>query len=272
MKSPITQQFAVRRSQQQAAFMPFISAGDPDIATTCAIIRELADCGADLIEVGFPYSDPVADGPVIQASYTRALNSGFRIADLFNGIGSLTAENSVNVPLVGMVSYAMIFRYGCERFVADAREAGFAGLIVPDLPGDEANEFVTQTDAAGLDLIQLIAPTTPPSRAEQVLQSCRGFVYCLSVTGITGARTELPDTLQHQLQQLRTQTELPLAIGFGVNDADQVAQLKKFADGIIVGSAIVRHLEPLANGEQTIDQTLQSIRDFITPMITAAHS
>ena len=249
------------------AFMPFVTAGDPDMPTTLRLIRELAGRGVHLIEVGFPYSDPIADGPVIQASYTRALDKGLRTADIFAGISSLAGEEIP--PLVAMVSYSLVFRNGPEVFVGRAAEAGFSGLIVPDLPGDEADELAAVVKSHGLDLVQLIAPTTPPDRSERILQSAGGFVYCISVTGTTGVRDQLPPELQDQLRWLRTKTDLPLAVGFGISRPDQVDMLRGLAEGVIVGSAIVRRTESLSNGSAEAEQTLTEIGNFAAEMVAA---
>ena len=190
MTSRITKTFTDLKEQNRLAFMPFVTAGDPDMQATCDLISELANRDVNLIEVGFPYSDPVADGPVIQASYTRALNNGLKVDDIFAGISQLPTDNLP--PLVAMVSYAIIFRKGVEAFLQQASDAGFAGLIVPDLPGDEAEEFSQQATSFQLDVIQLIAPTTPIDRAEKIMQQSSGFVYVVSVAGTTGERSELP--------------------------------------------------------------------------------
>lgn len=251
------------------AFMPFIAAGDPDLATTGQLLRELSAAGSDLIEVGFPYSDPIADGPVIQASYTRALANRVKLREIFETITSVSAE--ISTPLVGMVSYAIIFRHGIEEFVQQARTAGFSGLIVPDLPGDEATGFAQLMAANQLDLIQLIAPTTPSDRAEKILKHATGFVYCIAVAGTTGVRKELAPHLEQMLKSLRTQTTLPLAVGFGISEADQIDHLRGLADGVIVGSAIVKHLETLAVDSSKTDTVVRQIGAFAKSLADAAH-
>ncbi|MFQ5735048.1 MAG: tryptophan synthase subunit alpha, partial [Planctomycetaceae bacterium] len=232
------------------------------------LIAELSRRGVDLIEVGFPYSDPIADGPVIQASYTRALSGGVEVGDIFAGIRTLNSSADLP-PLVAMVSFSIIFRVGVEQFLADAAEAGFAGLIVPDLPGDEAGGFFAAANAAGLDLIQLIAPTTTPERAERILRRCSGFVYCVAIAGTTGVREELPETLQTQLKELREKTDLPLAVGFGISRPAQVDALRAFADGVIVGSAIVRQMESAADGRAR--EAIAAIGEFAAQMTAVAH-
>ena len=251
------------------AFMPFIAAGDPDLATTATILRELTASGADLIEVGFPYSDPIADGPVIQASYTRALAKQVKLKDIFTMLGSVSGE--ISSPLVGMVSYAIIFRYGTEAFVKQASSSGLAGLIVPDLPGDEAITFAALMAREKLDLIQLIAPTTPPERAAKILERATGFVYCIAVSGTTGARKELAPHLAEMLKSLRSQTKLPLAVGFGISGPDQIEHLRDKADGVIVGSAIVKLLEPLSATGVDTSAVIRSVGDFTRSLAKAAH-
>ncbi len=253
------------------AFMPFVTVGDPDMATSLALIRELAGRGVDLIEIGFPYSDPIADGPVIQASYTRALSRGLHVSDIFAGIEQITSgpDGDKLPPLVAMVSYAIVFRTGTAVFVARAKQAGFAGLIIPDLPGDEAADVSQQIRDAGMDAIQLVAPTTTPEREDRVISAASGFVYCIAVAGTTGARDQLPVELSGQLKRLRGKTDLPLAVGFGVSKPDQVGTLRGLADGVIVGSAIVRQLERLSNNSSSTVEVLHDVGDFAAKMVAA---
>ena len=268
------------------AFMPFITAGDPDLETTQRAVLTLADQRVDLIEIGFPYSDPIADGPVIQASYTRALQKKLQVAEIFAAIKGLTtvqkgrqgeggtgrkAGAGALPPLVAMVAYSIIFRMGRENFVRDARDAGFSGLIVPDLPADEAKEMAAVARAQSLDLIQLIAPTTTPERTRRILELARGFIYCISVAGTTGVRDELPAALKQQLAWLKTQTQLPLAVGFGISRPDQVESLRGLADGVIVGSAIVRHMAAIAEGKAPAHQALEEIGKLAAEMVAATH-
>lgn len=265
--SRIAAVFASLKQKHQQAFIPFVTAGDPDLGWTARLVQELAANGADLIEIGFPYSDPIADGPVIQASYTRALNKRVKLKDIFAEIAKVSP--TVAAPLVGMVSYALIFRGGAESFLESAAQAGFAGLIVPDLPGDEAEAFAALVDKYGLDLIQLVAPTTPADRMQRIVKNASGFVYCIAVAGTTGVREALQADLSRMLKTLRQQTSLPLCVGFGISRPEQVQQLKGLADGIIVGSAIVRHLETLpADAENAVGQ----IKEFAKSMSAAAHA
>lgn len=265
--SRIDDVFARLRAEGRKAFMPFLTAGDPSPAATVACARAMVQAGASLIEIGFPYSDPIADGPVIQASYTRALNQHIKLKDIFAEIGKVAP--TVSTPLVAMVSYALIFRGGVETFVQSAAKAGFAGLIVPDLPGDEAETFAALVRQHGLDLIQLVAPTTPADRMARIVKNATGFVYCIAVAGTTGAREGLAPELAEMLKTLRTQTDLPLCVGFGISQPDQIRQLKGQADGIIVGSAIVRQMEALATDPEN---TVAQIREFTKTMVNAAHA
>jgi tryptophan synthase alpha chain len=273
--SPIAQAFARLRSAGHMAFMPFITAADPDLQTTQALLRTLAESGVDFIEIGFPYSDPIADGPVIQASYTRALKRHVSVAQIMSAIGEVTAAAPAGKarmpPLVAMVAYAIIFRMGTSAFVRQAREAGFAGLIVPDLPADEAHDMARLAKSAGLDLIQLIAPTTSRERALKIMAAASGFLYCVSVAGTTGVRDQLPHELREQLAWLKTQSQLPLAVGFGVSRPEQVDELRGLADGVIVGSALVRQVAALAESAAPAEKVLFNVRQLATAMCAAAH-
>lgn len=246
--SRISEVFDRASRESRMAFMPFLTAGDPDLAMTAKMLLTLRDAKVDLIELGFPYSDPIADGPVIQASYTRALNNGITVDGIFATMETLKAQNLP--PVLAMVSFAIIFRHGMAEFVARAAKAGFSGLIVPDLPADEAVDLAALSKLHGLDLVQLIAPTTTAKRTQQILTASTGFLYCISVAGTTGVRQELPRELIDQLKLLRTQSQLPLAVGFGISNPEQVAALAGVADGIIVGSAIVRRIAEAACAEQ----------------------
>ncbi len=220
--------------------MPFLTAGDPDIETTAELLRAAGAGGASLCEVGVPYSDPVADGPVIQASYQRSLDAGFRLQQLFQLGSSLSGDPSM--PLVTMVSYAIIYRVGLEEYVRRAKAAGYAGAIVPDLLVEEAGELAAVCRAADFSLVQLVTPTTPRERQVRIAQSSSGFLYYVSVTGITGERTALPSDLVENVGWLRQQTDLPICIGFGISGPETAAMLAPVADGLIVGSAIVRRV------------------------------
>jgi tryptophan synthase alpha chain len=248
------------RSQKRKAFMPFLTAGDTDLDTTARLAHEVAGRGAALIEIGFPYSDPIADGAVVQASYTRALNNGLKIDQIFTLIRQLTQQppfKGGEVPLVGMVSYSLVHHRGPDRFLTQASEAGFSGVIVPDLPIEEAEDLAQRAAAREFKLIQLVTPTTPRERATRIAKMSTGFLYCVSVVGITGERQQLPPELLEQLRWLRTETDLPLCVGFGVSKPEHVRMLAPAADGVIVGSAIVRRMEQV--GKEPIDAIICEI-------------
>ncbi len=268
--TPIADCFSQLRAAGRMAFMPFVTAGDPDLETTLAVIGELGRRGVDLVEVGFPYSDPIADGPVIQASYQRALESGLTVDSIFERFGELDRESVP--PLVAMVSYAIVFRKGPDEFVSRAAAAGFSGMIVPDLPGDEAAELSAVVTGGGLDLVQLVAPTTPASRLDGILATASGFLYCISVAGTTGARETVPTELADQLADLRSRTDLPLAVGFGISQAEHVVSLKGIADGVIVGSALVRRLESIAVDGEDREVVLDRAGEWLDSLVQAAHS
>lgn len=244
--SAIDQLFQRLRSENRKALLPFVTAGDPNIETTGTLLRGLAEAGADLCEVGVPYSDPIADGPVIQASYQRALEHGFRLQHLFDLGKQLkqpqTGMSPLSIPLVTMVSYSIILRSGVEQYVRKAQEAGYSGAIVPDLLVEEAEEVSKVCRERDFSLIQLVTPTTPRDRQLRIAANSTGFLYVVSVTGITGERRELPAGLLDNVAWLREQTPLPICIGFGISGPDQVRQLAPVADGLIVGSAFVKRI------------------------------
>jgi tryptophan synthase alpha chain len=254
------------RAQGRKAFVPFVTAGDPDVATTARLVQELSRRGADLVEIGFPYSDPIADGPVIQASYTRALERGVRVDDVL----ACTRQLAGMVPLVGMVSYTLIHRRGSETFLRQAREAGLSGAVVPDLPVEEAEPLARHAAERDFKLVHLVTPTTPRDRAVRIAQTSTGFLYYVSVTGITGERDRLPDELLSQLAWLRRQTDLPICVGFGISKPEHVRMLREVADGVIVGSALVRRLEqvgtrPIADIVREIGELAQSLLQALNP-------
>ena len=236
--------FAAARAAGRKALAPFVTAGDPDVATSVALLEAVAGAGATLCELGVPYSDPIADGPVIQASYTRALGSGITLENVFAIAKQASAR--VTMPILAMASYSLIFRRGIDRFVADATAAGLTGFVVPDLPLEESDELDSACRAAGLALVRLVTPTTPPDRAEAIARKSTGFLYCVSVAGVTGARTELPPGLIDRIKWLRTKTDVPILVGFGISGPDQVKAVAAVADGVIVGSALVRRIAEAA--------------------------
>jgi tryptophan synthase alpha chain len=261
----INQLFADLSAAKRKALMPFVTAADPDVAFTADVLAEVVGRGANLCEVGIPYSDPIADGPVIQASYTRALDKGVKLADILSMLGDTAPK--LAAPVVTMVSYAIVYRHGAEKYCDEVKQAGVAGLIVPDLPVEESPQLAAICGQRGLSLIQLVTPLTPRDRAIRICETSTGFVYYVSVAGITGERTELPTELVDNVGWLREQTKLPLCIGFGVSTPDHVRLLAPVADGLIVGSAIVRRIATAANRPR--EEVLKEVGDYVESLIKA---
>jgi tryptophan synthase alpha chain len=261
--NPIDALFQRLRSEGRKAFIPFVTAGDPDLDVTAREVELLAANGAALIEIGLPYSDSIADGPVVQASYTRALKQKMRLDDIFTCVRRLADSPALKergIPLVAMGSYSLIHRRGPDTFLRQAQAAGFSGAIVPDLPVEESAPLAQLAAALDFKLIHLVTPTTPRERAVHIAQSSTGFLYCVSITGITGERDQLPEELLGQMKWLREQTRLPICIGFGISKPEHVWMLRDVADGIIVGSAFVRRLEQA--GSRPLDEILREIGEL----------
>ena len=255
-RKSIADTFAQLRARKQLAFMPFIPAGYPDLATTEKVLPALERGGANIVEVGIPFSDPIADGPVIQEAFTAALSKKLKLAEVFATIKK--ARSSVSIPLVAMVSYSITYRYGLERFLATMKESGFDGLILPDVPPPEAESVVAKVRAAGLDTTLLVAPTTPPHRREEIARLSSGFIYYLSVSGVTGERTQLPADLARGVANMKSLTDKPICVGFGISSAEHMAQLAGHADGGIVGSAVVRRMQQHAAKPAAIPDAIAS--------------
>jgi tryptophan synthase alpha chain len=224
----------------EKALIPYVTAGDPDLATTRRLVLEMARQGADLIELGIPFSDPLADGPTIQAACQRALKQGVNLPKIIDLVQSLRRETEI--PLVLMGYYNPILSYGLERLARDAARDGVNGFIIPDLPGEEARDWHRAACDAGVAPIFLAAPTSGPERIRKIGSLTRGFLYYVSVTGITGTRTGLPEDLKNELAQVRKLVKGPLAVGFGISTPAQVADLAPLVDGVVVGSAIVHKI------------------------------
>ncbi|MBE9173139.1 tryptophan synthase subunit alpha [Cyanobium sp. LEGE 06143] len=237
--TPIQQRFDQLEQQGRCALMPFLMAGDPDLATTRAALLALEAAGADLVELGIPYSDPLADGPVIQAAASRALAAGTTPARVLEMLASLRGE--LRLPVVLFTYSNPLLNRGMEAFCQAAAASGAAGLVVPDLPLEEAEKLSGIAAAAGLDLVLLVAPTTPAQRMARIHQASRGFTYLVSVTGVTGVRAGLEARVGPLVTQLKAQADTPVAVGFGISGVEQVRQVRDWgANGAIVGSALVR--------------------------------
>ncbi|GIW98576.1 MAG: tryptophan synthase alpha chain [Pirellulaceae bacterium] len=263
--SAIDDRFRELRDAGKKAFIPFVTAGDPSLQATAAVLETLARAGAAIAEVGIPYSDPIADGPVIQASYTRALDSGFRLQQLWPMIAGVQSRLGA-MPLVSMVSYSIIQRLGSDQFLQQALEAGFSGAIVPDLLLEEGNQLREKCRQRDFSLIHLVTPTTPRERMLQIAQASTGFLYFVSVTGITGERDGLSAELLKQVEWLREQTDVPICVGFGISRPEHVRQLRDVADGVIVGSAIVRRLAESATPEEGVAKVGQLAGELIAAL------
>jgi tryptophan synthase alpha chain len=237
----ISDTFAGLRQRGEAALIPYITAGDPDLDTTFRIVHELVRQGADLIELGVPFSDPMADGPTHQRAAERALRGGTSLARVLDLVSDL--RRSLSVPLILFTYYNPVFRYGGERFARDAKQVGVDGVLCVDLPPEEAGELKRETDRQDLDLIFLLAPTSSLSRVQTVLTCARGFVYYVAVVGVTGARATLPPDLGEMVRRIRAISPLPVGVGFGISSPEQAAQVAEVADAVIVGSALSQIIE-----------------------------
>lgn len=231
--------FTDAKFAHRAVFMPYHAMGYPNRALTLEIIQALGEEGAELFEIGIPHSDPLADGPTIQTATYTAIEQGTTVKDCLAMTRELRAAGMTQ-PFCAMTYYNPLFSYGIEKFVADAVASGIDGLIVPDLPPEEADELERAAGIAGLAMIYLLAPTSTEDRIKLVAQRATGFIYLVSITGITGARTELPADLKDFIARVRKETNLPLAVGFGIGNRAQAAAVAKIADGVIVGSALVK--------------------------------
>ena len=222
------------------AFIPFITCGDPDLETTAAAVRAMAESGADLIELGIPFSDPTAEGPVIEAANIRALSGGVKTDKVFDLVRELRKD--VTVPMVFMTYANVVFSYGAEKFISTCAEIGIDGLILPDIPFEEKDEFLPICRKYGVALISLIAPTSE-QRIGMIAKEAEGFIYLVSSLGVTGVRSEIKTDLKSIVEIIRQNSDTPCAIGFGISTPEQAAKMAEISDGVIVGSAIVKQLE-----------------------------
>lgn len=234
--SRIRQVFEELKGRDGAALIPYFTGGYPSLGDTAEFVKIAASAGAELVEIGFPFSDPLADGPAIQAASEAALEGKVNSDEIFDLAAILAEEGSP--PLVAMTYFNQIYRYGLERF-AERAAAGFSAVIVPDLPPEEGEKWQTAASKRDLDVIYLLAPTSSAERIEKVSKAGSGFIYCVSVTGVTGARAALSQTLPDFMDRVRGRTDMPLAVGFGISSPEQAGQVAKIADGVIIGSALV---------------------------------
>lgn len=258
MKSRISRTFLSLKKQNNKAFIAYIMAGDPNIQRTKEMVRILEDCGVDIIELGVPFSDPLADGPVIQAAAQRALEDGTTLHTVLDLVADL--RKTTRIPIILMTYYNPIFKYGEATFVEAACSAGVDGIIVPDLPPDEAERIIKLTKQKPFDLIFLLAPTSTEDRIQKVGKASRGFIYYVSITGITGSKLTLDPAIESHMNRIRSVSNTPIAVGFGISTPDEASLVARFADGVIIGSAIVRKVnEP----DEDIRTYLHSLRESI---------
>ena len=269
--SRIVQRFAELKAKNRAGFVAFVSAGDPDYDTSLAILRGLPKAGADIIELGMPFTDPMAEGPAIQQSYLRALSGGQTMAKTFALARALRSEDNTT-PLVLMGYYNPIYSYGAERFTRDARDAGVDGLIVVDLTPEEDQELRGPAVAAGLDLIRLAAPTSDVNRLKTIVAGASGFIYYISITGPTGTKQINPADLPVAVKRIKAATSLPVAVGFGIKSEADAAAVAKVADAVVVGSALVAEISRFVSPDGKISAgSTEAVLDLVARLANAAH-
>lgn len=260
----ISERFQALRQRQQCALIPFITAGDPDLETTAEALRILDRNGADFIELGVPYSDPLADGPVIQAAATRALQKGTKLEQVLDIVADVSP--SLQAPIILFTYYNPILHRGIKSFLETIAAVGVRGLVVPDLPLEEAEELITTAASFNIEVILLVAPTSSQDRIEAIARQSQGFIYLVSVTGVTGIRSQIQDRVQHLITDLRNVTDKPIGVGFGISGPEQARQVKQWgADAVIVGSAFVKLLAEgsPAEGLQAIEQLSKDLKAAI---------
>jgi len=255
----IEKTFRKLRAQNKKAFIPYIMAGDPSLDDTKRVVLMFEGCGADIVELGVPFTDPLADGPTIQRAAERALKNGVTLRKVLTLVKDLRLKTQI--PIVLMTYYNPVFKYGEESFVRDAKDAGVDGVIVPDLPPDEAGEFIRVSKKTGIATIFLLAPTSTDDRIKKVARTSSGFIYYVSMTGITGARLLLDASIERSINNIRKITDKPVAVGFGVSTPDEARAISGISDGVIVGSAIVRKVSEIRWGEQ--EKSEEGLRDFL---------
>ena len=260
----ITRTFKALRARNEKALIPFITAGDPDLAVTEALIPRLAAAGADIIELGVPFSDPMADGPTIQKASERALAAGTTLERILATVKS--ARVKTQVPIVLMGYFNPLLHYGLERFAADAVEAGVDGILVVDLPPEEAGELRRICRRTGLDLIFLITPTSDQARIDRIASEGMGYLYYVSVTGVTGARSSVATSLCERVEAVKGRTSLPVVVGFGIATPAQAAEAATAADGVVVGSALVKLFEE-QQGEDLLQAAATFVQQLKTPLL-----
>ena len=260
MTGRIEKKFTELQQKGEKALVVYLTAGDPDLETTRRLILSLDEAGVDILEIGVSFSDPTADGPIIQAASQRALRSGVTLSHILAMIESL--RNVSDVPIVLFGYYNPIFSYGNEQFAIHAKKAGVDGILVVDLPPEESDELRRYTDRAGLDFISLIAPTTTDSRIKKISHNATGFLYYISITGVTGTAKPVIENIQEDVYRIRKISTLPLVVGFGISTPQQACEIASLADGIVVGSAFVQLIEKNIGNENLIPISSLFVRDM----------
>jgi tryptophan synthase alpha chain len=259
--SRIEAAFSKLKREEKPGLIPFITAGDPDLETTAALLLELANSGATLIELGVPFSDPMADGPVIQRASERALKRGFGLEEIFATVAKVRSK--IETPLVLFSYFNPLMQYGIGKFARAARDAGIDGILVTDLTPEESQEFANTLKTNDLDMILLVAPTSTDERLRMITAHASGFVYAVSRAGVTGARENLSHEAELLVARVRKFSSLPVAVGFGISSAEQVAETCRYADAAVVGSAIVAQIEKLSGSEKLVEEIGQFVRGLI---------
>ncbi len=264
--SRIEATFAALEQRKETALIPFITAGDPSLETTLELIHTLSSAGADVIELGMPFSDPMADGPTIQAASERSLAVGTTIAQVLQLVTEVRKTNQV--PLVLMGYYNPIFHYGTERFVKDAAAAGVDALLLVDLPPEEADEINQYLVSTEIDLITLLAPTTPVERMQRLAAAAKGYIYYVSMTGVTGAQKIAPEDIRAAVVELKGYAKVPVGVGFGISTAADASAVGAFADGVVVGSALVKIIEKYGQSEQLLPEVAKFIVELKASIVS----
>jgi len=262
----IEAKFKELKKEKKTALIPFITAGDPNLKTTKELVIEMEKRGADIIELGVPFSDPIADGPTIQASGIRALRRKISLGDILTLVEEL--RKKTEIPLVLMTYYNLFYNYGIERFVTQAKRSGVDGVIAADLPVEEAGELKRYARKNNLDTIFLASPTSPSQRLKLIAKESRGFIYYVSLTGVTGAREKLAEDLISSLKRLKRLTKKPIAVGFGISKPEHIRRIKKYTDGAVVGSAIISVIEKNLKSKNLV----KKVGDFVQRLVQACQS
>ena len=265
----LTRRLEQARSQGRKCLLPYVTAGYPDLETTTQLLRRLDDAGCQAIEIGVPFSDSIADGPVIQESFYRALDGGFKVDELFSAVAEVREQ--LSAALLIMVSMSIVRRRGVETFAKRAAASGFDGLIVPDVPADECSSLARQAQSCGLCNVLMAAPTSSDERRRRIAELSTGFVYLIAARGITGERRDLSADLANNVRRVRSLTALPLMVGFGISTAEHVRAVCREADGAIVGSAIIRRIADCLNEKKSRQEIIDVVGHYVDELITGTN-